>query len=83
MNKGFPEPRIVDPMVEAPSWHYEAVPVIDGVATFPDGTSVHVPVADVLPLIPEEPDDAAHPDCGERCLCYQRGVNDEWEATRD
>jgi hypothetical protein len=71
MNKGFPEPRFVDPMVEAPSWHYEDVPVVDGVATLPDGTTVRstaqvlrVAVALVLPPIPEEPDslDAAWAD---------------------
>ena len=24
-----------------------------------------------------------HPDCGDRCACYVRGVDDEAEATRD
>jgi hypothetical protein len=27
--------------------------------------------------------DVEHPDCGDRCACYVRGVDDEAEATRD
>jgi hypothetical protein len=26
---------------------------------------------------------ADHGDCGDRCACYQRGVDDEYDATHD
>ena len=32
---------------------------------------------------PAEGLDVEHPDCGDRCACYVRGVDDEAEATRD
>jgi len=36
-----------------------------------------------LDAAPAEGLDVEHPDCGDRCACYVRGVDDEAEATRD